>query len=334
VKIDAALGSLDQAKERSRAAEQAGYDGLWTGEVNADPFLSLAVAAGETRRVDLGTQIAVALARSPMTVAYTANDLQRQSKGRFFLGLGSQVKAHITRRFSMPWHSPAPQMREYVLALRAIWSSWQDGTPLQFEGEYYQHTLMTPNFVPPPHEYGLPRVVVAGVGESMTCVAGEVADGFVCHGFTTARWIRERSIPAIEEGLRRGGRTMDGFDVSCAVFLVTGTDQEIEARIPAIRAQIAFYASTQAYRGVLELDGWGALGQELTVLSKEGRWADMSTLIDDDILNAFAVVAPPDEVPGHIRDRYGGLLTRMWFTPPASMDVESVGRLIGKLHAI
>jgi len=334
VKIDTGIGLLEHAKERARAGESAGYDGLWTGETSTDPFLPLTVAAGETERVDLGTSIAIALARSPMTLAYTADDLQRYSQGRFFLGLGSQVKAHVTRRFSMPWERPVAQMREFVLALRAIWSAWHEGVPLAFEGRYYRHTLMTPNFVAPPHEYGPPRVLVAGVGEAMTRMAGEVADGFMCHGFTTPRWIEERTMPALAAGMARAGRTMDGYDVTCAVFMVTGTDQEMTERAAATRSQIAFYASTPSYRPVLELHGWGALGEELTALSKQGRWAEMGALVDDDVLHAFAVVAPPDDVAALVRERYGGLLTRMWFTPPASMDTDEAQQLIEQLRAI
>ena len=334
MKIDTGIGLLEHAKERARAGESAGYDGLWTGETSTDPFLPLTVAAGETERVDLGTSIAIALARSPMTLAYTADDLQRYSQGRFFLGLGSQVKAHVTRRFSMPWERPVAQMREFVLALRAIWSAWHEGVPLAFEGRYYRHTLMTPNFVAPPHEYGPPRVLVAGVGEAMTRMAGEVADGFMCHGFTTSRWIEERTMPALAAGMARAGRTMDGYDVTCAVFMVTGTDQEMTERAAATRSQIAFYASTPSYRPVLELHGWGALGEELTALSKQGRWAEMGALVDDDVLLAFAVVAPPDDVAALVRERYGGLLTRMWFTPPASMDTDEAQQLIEQLRAI
>jgi len=334
MKIDTSLGNLSDARERARAAEEAGFDGLWTGEVSSDPFLPLAVAAGETSRVDLGTSIAVAFARSPATLAYIANDLQHHSHGRFHLGLGSQIKAHITRRFSMPWYRPAPQMRELVLALRAIWASWYEGVPLRFEGEFYKHTLMTPNFVPPAHEYGPPRVLVAGVGEGMTRVAGEVADGFLCHGFTTSRWIRERTMPALEEGRRRAGLTLDGYDVSCAVFVVTGTDEEIEGRLDGVRGQIAFYASTPAYRAVLELHGWGALGEELTTLSKQGRWEEMGPLIDDDVLDAFAVVATPGDLPARIEERYAGLLTRMWFTPPPSMGRDDAAALVDRLQAI
>ncbi len=241
--IDTILGPLESAAE---AAEADGYDGAFTGEVSNDPFLPLVLAAASTERIDLGTSIAVAFARSPMSLAYTAYDLQRFCRGRFMLGLGSQVKAHITRRFSMPWGRPAAQMREFVLAMRAAWRCWSTGEPLNFDGEHYRHTLMPPSFIPAPHEYGMPQVLVAGVGDAMTRVAGEVADGFLCHAFTTERWIREHTVPALREGRRRAGREMDGFTVKAAFFLATGTDEEIDAAAAQIRSHIAFYASTPA----------------------------------------------------------------------------------------
>jgi probable F420-dependent oxidoreductase len=334
VKIDSALGTLETATERAVAAESAGYNGTWTAEVSQDPFLPLTLAAASTTALELGTSITVAFARSPMTLAYTANDLQRFSQGRLLLGLGSQVKAHITRRFDMPWGKPAAQMREYILAMRAIWACWSEGTPLAFEGEYYRHTLMTPMFVPPPHPYGPPRVLLAGVGDLMTRVAGEVADGFLCHGFSTARWVREHTIPALEEGRRRAGLTMDGFDIIGPAFVATGTEAEIAEGVARIRAQIAFYGSTPAYRPVLELHGWGDLGAQLTVLSKQGRWSEMGDLIEDEVLDAFAVVAPLDEVPARLAERFGGFVTRFSFAPPASAGTDGAAEVIAALRAI
>src|ERR1700744_6574837 len=235
--------------DEARRLEAAGYDGAWTAEVKHDPFLPLGVAAAATARVSRGTAIAVAFARSPMTTAYVATDLQAASRGRFILGLGSQIKAHITRRFSMPWGRPAPQMREYILALRAIWSSWNEGAPLDFQGEYYQHTLMTALFRPEPNPYGPPRVFLAAVGAAMTRVAGEVTDGLVVHGFTTERYLREVTLPALAEGAARAGRSRDDVEVTCPGFVVIddGSDA-VAARIAATRRQIAFYGSTPAYR--------------------------------------------------------------------------------------
>jgi probable F420-dependent oxidoreductase len=313
MRIDAHLGGLESAAATALAAEAAGYDGVFTGEVNSDPFLPLALAAGATERIDIGTSIAVAFARSPMAVAYTAHDLQRFSGGRLILGLGSQVSAHITRRFSMPWGRPAAQMREFVLAMRAAWHCWGDGGPIEFDGEFYRHNLMPPTFMPARHEFGPPLVYVAGVGDGMTRVAGEVGDGFLCHGFTTERWIRERTVPALTEGRRRSGLSMEGFTVKAAIFLATGTDADIDAEVATIRSHLAFYASTPAYRPVLDLHGWGDLGQDLTSLSKEGRWSEMEGLIDDEVLNTFAIVAPLPEVPERLVTRCAGVVDRVSF---------------------
>jgi probable F420-dependent oxidoreductase len=311
--IDTATGSIERAAANAARAEAAGYDGLFTGELNGDPFLPLVLAAGATQRLTIGTGIAIAFARSPMALAYTAHDLQRASGGRFVLGLGSQVKAHIERRFSMPWGRPAAQMREFVLALRAVWSSWAGGPSLDFEGEYYRHTLMPPRFVPAPHDFGPPPVYLAGVGDAMTRVAGEVADGFLCHAFTTERWIREHSLPSLAEGRLRSGRSMDGFTVKAAIFLATGTDEQIEAEVGTIREQLAFYASTPAYRPILELHGWGDMGAELTRLSKAGRWSEMPHLITDEVVEAFAIVGPVNQVPETLHRRLCDVVDRVSF---------------------
>ncbi len=311
--LDTTVGGLESAATAATAAEAAGYAGVFTGEVNSDPFLPLALAAGATERIDIGTSIAVAFARSPMSVAYTAYDLQRFSGGRLILGLGSQVKAHITRRFSMPWGRPVTQMREFVLAMRAAWRCWSEGEPLSFEGAFYRHTLMPPTFMPAAHACGPPAVYLAGVGEAMTRMAGEVADGFLCHGFTTGRWIRERTVPALTEGRRRAGKSMEGFTVKAAIFLATGTEAEVDAEVAAIRTHLAFYASTPAYKPILDLHGWGDLGPELTRLSKENRWSEMADLIDDDVLDAFAIVAPLEEVPALLAARCDGVVDRVSF---------------------
>jgi probable F420-dependent oxidoreductase len=333
MKIDGMLGPLEGAADQARRAVAAGYDGVWTGEVNHDPFLPLTLAADATSGLEIGTSIAVALSRSPMSLAYTANDLQRFSGGRLQLGLGSQVRAHVTRRFSMPWGRPAAQMREFILAMRAAWSSWSDGTPLAFEGDYYTHTLMPPNFVPGPHPYGPPRVLLAGVGDVMTRIAGEVADGFLCHWFTSPRWIREHTIPALAEGRRRAGLDLAGFDITAGGFVATGTDQEIVNGVAMMRRQIAFYGSTPAYRPVLTLHGWEDLGAELTTLSKQNRWADMVDLITDDMVETFGIVAVPADVPARIAERLGGLVTRISISPPASFSTERTRELIAALHA-
>ncbi|MGI6875162.1 TIGR03617 family F420-dependent LLM class oxidoreductase [Amycolatopsis sp. 3B14] len=309
MKVDFAVPfeSPADCRETMRRAERDGFDGVWTTEVRHDPFLPLALGATVTEHVTLGTAIAVAFARNPMTVAQTANDLQELSGGRLLLGLGTQIKTHVTRRFSMPWSQPAARMREFVLALRAIWDSWQTGGRLNFRGEFYTHTVMTPMFTPPPHPYGPPKVLLAGVGEGMTRAAGEVADGFLCHGFTTERYLREVTVPA----LRSGRSSLDGFELVGSPMVVTGrTDAEIAAALAGTRRQIAFYGSTPAYRGVLELHDRGELGDELHRLSRRGEWERMGTLVDDELLAAIAVVGKPDEVAAEVRRRYGDLFTR------------------------
>jgi probable F420-dependent oxidoreductase len=321
VLLDAALLSagIDAADDDALAGaaadlEARGYAGIWAAEVDRDPFLLVHTAARATERVTVGTAIAVAFARSPMTVALTAHDLQRSARGRFVLGLGTQIKAHIERRYSMPWSSPAARMREYFGALRAIWQSWQEGTPLRFEGEFYRHTLMTPMFSPPPHEWGPPPVHLAAVGPVMTRTVGEVADGLLVHGFTTERYLRERTLPALQEGLDRAGRDRSAVTVSLPGFVVTGrTDGERAAAAAAVKATIAFYGSTPAYRPVLELHGWEALADELHRLSvsrREDKWTAMRDLVDDDVLDAFAVVAEPDDVAARVRERFDGLADR------------------------
>ncbi len=325
VKVDAPLPTdLDTAAEQAVSLEDAGYAGAWTAEIKNDPFLPLALATGPTRRIELGTSIAVAFARNPMLVANIGHDLQRHSHGRFVLGLGSQVKAHVTRRFSMEWSRPAARMREFIAATRAIWASWQDGSRLDFRGDFYSHTLMTPMFDPGPNPYGTPKVFLAGVGELMTEVAGEVCDGFFCHGFTTERYLREVTLPALERGRARSGRRREDFEISGPAFVVTGTtEEEMAASAAATRSQIAFYGSTPAYRGVLDLHGWGELGDELHAMSKDGRWAEMGDAVDDEVLDAFAVVAEPSRLAAGLQERYGDVIDRIMFYAPYRADPDT-----------
>ncbi|GAB2964012.1 LLM class F420-dependent oxidoreductase [Amycolatopsis acidiphila] len=323
MKVDLTIpihGQVD-CREAVRQAERDGYDGAWTSEIKHDPFVSLALAATATDRIELGTAIALAFARNPMSVAVLGNDLQELSGGRVMLGLGTQVKAHITRRFGMPWSQPARRMREYVLALRAIWDCWAQGTPLEFRGEFYTHTLMTPMFVPGRHSFGPPRVLLAGVGVAMTEIAGEVADGFLCHGFTTERYLREVTLPALLRGREKAGRTAEGFEITGSTMLVVGrTDEELARASDGARRQIAFYGSTPAYRPVLELHGRGELGDRLHTLSRAGEWAEMGRLIDDELLHAVAIVGRPDEVATRLHEAYGDVLTRISLYTPYDID--------------
>jgi probable F420-dependent oxidoreductase len=324
--------SLSDIGPRARELEELGYDGLLTAETGHDAFLPIALAAEHTERIELATGIAVAFARTPMVLAYTANDLQQMSKGRFVLGLGSQIKPHIEKRFSMPWSHPARRMREYILALHAIWTAWNEQSPLKFDGEFYRHTLMTPFFAPTPNPYGAPKVFLAAVGEMMTEVAGEVADGIIIHGFTTERYVKEVTMPAVERGLKKAGRDRSSFQVSGPLFVVTGTtDEEVAAATQGVKQQIAFYGSTPAYRGVLELHGWGELQTELNALSKQGKWVEMGELIDDDILHAFAVVSEPEGVGAELKRRYGGVVDRCSFYAPYRTDAARWTRVINDL---
>ena len=335
MKVDGGIGfNLADVPGQAKQAEGAGYDGIWTAETSHDPFFPLLIAAEHTERIELGTGIAVAFARNPMNLAVVANDLQLFSGGRFMLGLGSQIKAHIEKRFSMPWSHPAPRMRELVMAMRAIWDSWHNGSKLDFRGDFYSHTLMTPFFNPGPNEYGPPKVFLAAVGEKMTEVAGEVCDGILVHGFTTERYLREVTLPALERGLAKGGRRREDYEVSYPSFLVTGeTEEDMAKAATAVRQQIAFYASTPAYRPVLDLHGWGDLQTELNALSKQGEWVKMGGLIDDEIMRTFAVVGEPGDIPKGLVARFGDVVDRISFYAPYEADPGRWRQVLAALKA-
>ena len=323
----------DGRYESAAKAEAEGYAGLWAPEVGHDPLLILAGAATATTRIELGTGIVVAFGRSPMITATQANDVQRLSRGRLLLGLGSQIKPHIEKRYSMPWSHPAPRMREYIMAMRAIWSAWNDATTLNFRGEYYRHTLMTPFFSPAPHEFGAPKVMLAAVGELMTEVAGEVADGLLVHPFTTERYLREVTLPALERGLARSQRTRHDFQISFSGLIASGGDDVAQRDAEsAVRAQIAFYASTPAYRGVLDLHGWAGLQPELALLARRGDWAAMGDLISDEVLNTVAIVAAPSQVAPALESRFGDVVDRFSIYAPSGMDDNNRRTIARGLH--
>jgi probable F420-dependent oxidoreductase len=338
MKVDGGIpNTIAKAGAQAAELEKAGYSGGWTAETSHDPFLPLVPAAEQTSELEIGTSIAVAFARNPMTLANTAWDLQTVSQGRFILGLGSQIKPHITKRFSMEWSHPAARMREMVLAIRAIWDNWQNGTKLEFRGDYYTHTLMTPFFSPDKEDlgdFGVPKIYLAGVGELMTEVAGEVCDGFLCHGFTTEKYLREVTMPALERGRAKVGKTMEGFDIVGPSFVVTGNDDEqMEQASAGTRQQIAFYGSTPAYKPVLEIHGWGGLQEELNGLSKQGEWVKMGTLIDDEILNTFAVVGPPENIAPELGRRYGDVINRISFYAPYKSDPDRWSQVLSDIKA-
>jgi probable F420-dependent oxidoreductase len=280
-----------------RRLEEIGYDGAFSFETKHDPFLPLAVASQHTTRLRLGTAIAIAFARNPMNLANLGYDLQVASRGRFILGLGSQIRPHIVNRYSAVWSKPARRMREMVSAIHAIWDAWEGKGPLRFEGEFYRHTLMTPAFDPGPNPFGKAKIFTAGVGPHMTAAAGEVADGFFVHPFNTRKSLAELTLPALRRGLEKAGRRRADLEIVCVKLLATGNTQaEIDAVKAVVRKQLAFYGSTPAYRPVLDCHGWGDLQPELNVLSKAGRWDDMANLIDDGILESIAIVRPRHEV--------------------------------------
>jgi len=313
LKLDGGIpNQLARVPDAAGALERNGYDGGWTAETSHDPFLPLLLAAEHTSRLELGTNIAVAFARNPMIVANVGWDLQAYSQGRFILGLGTQIQPHIEKRFSMPWSHPARRMREFVAALHAIWSAWTDGTKLRFEGEFYTHKIMTPMFTPEPQPYSAPKVFLAAVGEAMTEVCGEVADGHLGHPMVSKRYITEVSTPALVRGLQRAGRERNDVELSAEVLVATGeNDAELQTAAAAVRKQIAFYGSTPAYRKVLELHGWGDLHEELNRLSKQGEWDAMGSLIDDEMLATFAVVGPVDEIGTALKSRCAGVVDRV-----------------------
>jgi probable F420-dependent oxidoreductase len=299
---------------RAAQVEALGFDAVGVTETNGNPFLAAAQAAQATSRVRVGTAIALAFPRTPMDVAYTAWDLQALSGGRFALGLGSQVRAHVERRYGAVWSHPAARMREYVLALRAIWDAWESGGELDFRGEFSSHTLMPPNFRPPPTGHPRPPVLVAAVRERMTEVAGEVADGFLGHAFSTETVLREVTLPALERGLERASRTREDLEVTASVFVAT-SDEEWEA----CRRRVAFYGSTPGYSHVLEHHRLGTLFEALHERSRAGGWAEMPALVDDDVLTLFAVRGTdPAAVAAEVRRRVGSVADRVGLVTEAT----------------
>jgi probable F420-dependent oxidoreductase len=314
VKLDMtiAIDDLRDVPGLAREAEELGVDGLWTAETRHDPFLPLALAAEHTRRVSLGTAIAVAFPRSPTVLAHTAWDLQAASGGRVILGLGTQVKGHIERRFSVKWTAPGPRLREYILALRALWDAWQTRGSVNFRGEHYALTLTTPFFAPGPIEHPRIPIYVAAVNAYNLRLAGELCEGVHLHPFHSAKYLREFALPSIEAGLARSGRARDAIELACSVFMITGrTAEEVARSREHARTQIAFYASTRTYEPVLAAHGWQDLTPRLHRKSVEGDWAGMAALITDEMLRVFAVEAPLDGLRAAVDERYAGLLDRI-----------------------
>lgn len=319
MRIDTAILSadLEHVARRAREAEAFGYDGLWTAEAGHDPYLALALAATATERVTLGTNIAVAFPRSPLVHAQIAWDLQAASKGRFVLGLGTQVKGHIERRYSTPWTAPGPRLREMVQLIRHIWDCWQNGTKPGFQGKSYQFSLMTPFFSPAPIEWPNIPIYIAGVNPYMCRLAGELCDGFHLHPFHSVKFIRDAVLPEIDAGLRKGGRARSAVTLATSAFVIMGRDrEEIERAKGFVRQQLAFYASTRAYAPVLEVHGWGDVSPRLAEKAARGDWGGMASLITDEMLEVYAVEGTYDEIPGLIHRKYDGLIDRLAFYVP------------------
>ncbi len=332
MKLDtvAFIPSPAAARDSAARACDLGFDGWLTAEAGFDPFVACATAADAARGdFEIGTHITVAFGRTPMTVAYAANDLQGLTGGRFLLGLGSQIKPHIERRYSMPWSMPIARMREFIAAVRAIWHAWEHEETLDFRGDFYEHTLMTPFFVGANHGFGPPPIALAGVGPHMTRLSGETADLFLAHSFTTADYLRDVSLPRLREGATHVGREPSEIGVALTSFVITGrTDQERAGVEAAVKAQIGFYGSTPAYRPVLEHHGWGELQSELNHLSKQGRWQEMGEIIPPEVLDALClIVDDPDDVGPAFLARFDGLVTRAGIYPTWTPDVEAVHAL-------
>ena len=332
MKLDIGLPptSLHDVAAGAKAAEEMGFDALWSAETCHDPFLPLVLAAEHTTRIKLGTSIAVAFPRSPMVLAQIGWDLQEQSRGRFLLGLGTQVKGHNQRRFGVKWEQPGPKLREMIQMIHAIWDCWQNGTRPNFKGKFYNFTLMTPFFNPGPLQYPRPPVYIAGVNEYMCRLAGELCDGFHIHPLHSIKYLDATVMPNIRKGLEKAGRKRGDIALSSTVFVVTGENaKEIEAAKGPVRQQISFYASTPAYVGVLETHGWGDAARRLTDLSRRGEWATMGKEITDEMLDVYAVTGTYDEIAEKVKKKYEGYLDRVsLYFPISAGDKERWCKLV------
>jgi probable F420-dependent oxidoreductase len=327
--------TLQAAAERARRAEEAGYDAVLSMENQHEPFLPLAAAILTTERVELATAVAIAFARSPMAVANAAWDLHVSSGGRFILGLGSQVKGHNERRFSVPWSPPAPRLKEYVLALKAIWRCWEFDEPLRFEGKHYRFTLMPPNFMPGKSGLGLVPVTLAAVGPAMLRVSGETCDGVRLHPFCTREYLEKVVMDELETGFARGGRDREHFEISGGGFLATGPDDAtVHERLEWVRQRVAFYGSTRTYFPVWEQHGLEDLGLKLHRMSVEGQWDAMAGEIPDDVLHMFVAVGRHDQIRAVIEERFGGLSDAVSESLPKGHEAGLPADLIAEIQKL
>jgi probable F420-dependent oxidoreductase len=328
--------NLEKTAEAARRAEALGFDGLLATELNHNPFFPLAIAAEHTRRVQLATGVALAFPHSPTAMAQVAWELQGFSKGRFELGLGTQVKGHIERRFGMTWTAPGPRLRDYIGAMRAVWETWATGKPLKYQSEHYNLSLMTPNFMPERIEHPNIRVCIAAVGDYMCRLAGELCDGIRLHGFCTPKYLAEVILPNIEKGLAKSGRPRRDFTVYGGGFFAVGTSlAEIDKAVQAARRQISFYSSTRTYHPVLEVHGWKDFGNRMHEMSLRGEWDAMAEQVPDEMVDAFAITGTYDQIVGQIQKRLGGLVDsiRLVLPPPGSPAEGQLPALLAALHA-
>lgn len=312
--------NLRDTAAAAQASEAAGYDALLSMENKHDPFLCHAIAAVSTSRIELGTNVAISFPRSPMVVANTCWDLQTASNGRFVLGLGPQIRPHNERRFSVPWTAPAPRMREYVQALRAIWRCWEAGEKLDFRGKHYTFTLMPPYFMPESTGQKMVPITLAAVGDNTLRLAGEVADGARLHPFCTRQYMEQAILPRLAEGMARTGRTRANFEITGGGFIATGADGEATARqMETVRGRIGFYGTTPAYWPVLDMHGLGDLGRELNQMSKQGKWNELASRVSDDVVHLFAAVGPYRDIAKRIEERFGGMSDAISLRPDSSV---------------
>jgi probable F420-dependent oxidoreductase len=325
---------LAEVEREAKEYEALGFDGVVSAETAHDPFFPLLLAAEHTKRLRLKTGVAIAFARTPMTMANVAHDLNAYSKGRFTLGIGSQVKPHIERRFSMPWSHPARRMREFIEAMKAIFATWYEKKPLQFKGEFYSHTLMTPFFTPTDIAHGPPQIALAAVGPLMTQAGGAAADMLSLHGFTTEAYLRNTTLPQVRAGETSAGRPEGSCRLHLGPFIVTGTDEAGFKKARRVAAErISFYASTPAYRGVLEEHGWGDLQPKLQTMTREGRWSEMGALITDEMVKAFSVVGEVRDIGPQIWKRYGDIVADFGLSS-TEVDRETLAKIGADIRAL
>lgn len=329
-------GLIADIPQRARKAEELGYDFFSSSETKHNPFISAALAAEHTKRAQVRTSIALAFARSPMDTAYMAWDLQSLSGGRFQLGMGSQVRGHIVRRFNMPWGRPAARMREYIMALRSVWSSWQNREKVDFKGDFYNFNLMPPFFTPEPIEHPDIKIYIAAVNTNMLQVAGEVCDGVLLHSFGTFKYIREVVMPNLQIGADKAGRSLSDIDINGGGYIITGPSEErIQKSRQEVKNAISFYASTRSYAPVMNAHGWNDTAQKLYRMSVDGKWSEMGAQITDEMLDEFAIVGAYDEIIDKVKATYGPFASSLSFSIPVNSgeDEEILKDMIARLQA-